>query len=66
MSGIGNTMQAITQTVDAYAWLFGKDRRMLLILVTDESGDDEAYVEEARQALNKHKVPLYAVNPNVG
>ena len=31
------------------------------MLVTDESGDDGADVEEARQALKKHKVPLYVI-----
>ena len=31
------------------------------MLVTDESGDDGAYVEEARQALKKYKVPLYVI-----
>ena len=61
MSGVENTMQAITQTIDAYAGLIGKDRKMLLILVTDESGDDGADVEEARQALKKFKVPLYVI-----
>jgi len=50
MSGVENTMQAITQTIDAYAGMIGKDRKMLLILVTDESGDDGADIEEARQA----------------
>ena len=31
------------------------------MLVTDESGDDGADVEEARQALKKYKVPLYVI-----
>jgi len=61
MSGAENTMQAIIQTIDAYAGLIGKDRKMLLILVTDESGDDGADIEEARQALKKYKVPLYVI-----
>ena len=61
MSGVENTMQAIIQTVDGYAGVVGKDRRMLLILVTDESGDDGADIEEARQALKKHNVPLYVI-----
>ena len=38
-----------------------KDRRLLIVLVTDESGDDGADVEEARQALKKYKVPLYVI-----
>jgi von Willebrand factor type A domain len=61
MSGAENTMQAIIHTVDTYAGLIGKDRKMLLILVTDESGDDGGYIEEARQALKKYKVPLYVI-----
>ena len=47
--------------VDHYSGLIRKDRRLLIVLVTDESGDDGAYVEEARQALKKHKVPLYVI-----
>ena len=31
------------------------------MLVTDESGDDGTYVEEARQALKKYQVPLYVI-----
>ena len=61
MSGVETTMQAIRQTVNNFASLIGKDRRMLLVLVTDESGDDGADVEEARQALMKYKVPLYVI-----
>ena len=60
-SGIENTMQAIIHSVDAYDRVIGKDRKMLLILVTDESGDDGADIEEARQALKKYKVPLYVI-----
>jgi hypothetical protein len=61
LSGVENTMHAVRETVDAYAGLIGKDRKMLLVLVTDESGDDGADVEEARQALKKYKVPLYVI-----
>jgi hypothetical protein len=61
MSGIENTMHAIAQTIEAFAGLISQDRKMLLILVTDESSDDGADVEEARQALKKYKVPLYVI-----
>ncbi|QEH39026.1 von Willebrand factor type A domain protein [Aquisphaera giovannonii] len=61
MTGVENTMKAIRETVEAFSGLIGKDRKMLLILVTDESGDDGADVEEARQALRKYKVPLYVI-----
>ena len=61
MSGVENTMQAVTHAVESYAGIIGKDRKMLLVLVTDESGDDGSDVEEARQALKKFKVPLYVI-----
>lgn len=61
LSGTEKTMQAITKSVQAYAGLINKDRKMLLVLVTDESGDDGADVEEARQTLTKHNVPLYVL-----
>ena len=60
-TGIENTMHAIREVVEHYASLIRKDRRLLIVLVTDESGDDGADVEEARQALKKYKVPLYVI-----
>ena len=60
-TGIENTMTALRQVVEHYAGLIRKDRKLLIVLVTDESGDDGADVEEARQALKKHKVPLYVI-----
>ena len=60
-TGIENTMQAIREVVERYANVVQKGRRLLIVLVTDESGDDGTYVEEARQALKKYKVPLYVI-----
>jgi hypothetical protein len=60
-TGIENTMKAIREVVEHYASVVRKDRRLLIVLVTDESGDDGADVEEARQALKKYKVPLYVI-----
>ena len=60
-TGIENTMRAIREVVEHYAGVIRKDRRLLIVLVTDESGDDGADVEEARQALKKYKVPLYVI-----
>ena len=60
-TGIENTMRAIRDVVEHYSNLIRKDRRLLIVLVTDESGDDGADVEEARQALKKYKVPLYVI-----
>ena len=60
-TGIENTMGAIRNVVEHYSSLIKKDRRLLIVLVTDESGDDGADVEEARQALKKYKVPLFVI-----
>ncbi len=60
-TGIENTMHALREVVDHYSGLIRKDRKLLIVLVTDESGDDGADVEEARQALKKHKIPLYVI-----
>ena len=60
-TGIENTMGAIRNVVEHYSPLIRKDRRLLIVLVTDESGDDGADVEEARQALKKYKVPLFVI-----
>jgi hypothetical protein len=60
-TGIENSMHAVRDVIDHYANLIRKDRRLLIVLVTDESGDDGADVEEARQALKKYKVPLYVI-----
>jgi hypothetical protein len=60
-SGTENTMRAIREVAERYAGKDRKDRKVLIVLVTDESGDDGADVEEARQALKRHKVPLYVI-----
>jgi hypothetical protein len=60
-TGIENTMRALRDVVEHYANLIRKDRKLLIVLVTDESGDDGADVEEAQQALKKHNVPLYVI-----
>jgi von Willebrand factor type A domain len=60
-TGIENTMWALREVINHYSGLIRKDRKLLIVLVTDESGDDGADVEEARQALKKFKVPLYVI-----
>ena len=60
-TGTENTMQALTAVVNQYSKQISKDRRLLVVLVTDESGDDGSYVEEARQALVSRGIPLYVI-----
>ena len=62
-TGIENTMTTIRQVAEHYAAMVrkDKDRKVLMVLVTDESGDDGADVEEARQALKRNHIPLYVI-----
>ncbi len=60
-TGVENTMGAIQEVIGNYASLIRKDRRLLLVLVTDESGDDGGKVEEARQAAVSRGVPIYVI-----
>ncbi len=60
-TGTENTMHAIAEVINHYSPLIRKDRTLLIVLVTDESGDDGAYVEEARQAVISRGVPLYVI-----
>jgi hypothetical protein len=60
-TGIENTMHALRDVVEHYSGLIRKDRKLLIVLVTDESGDDGVDIEEARQALKKYKVPLFVI-----
>ncbi|MEA2630035.1 MAG: hypothetical protein QOE66_254, partial [Chloroflexota bacterium] len=60
-TGTENTMHALQEVINHYSVLIKKDRRLLIVLVTDESGDDGSYVEEAHQAVIEHKVPVYVI-----
>lgn len=60
-TGIENTMMAVREVAERYAGIVRKDRKVLIVLVTDESGDDGADVEEARQALKRNRIPLYVI-----
>ena len=54
-------MEAIQEVIGHYASLIRKDRRLLIVLVTDESGDDGGKIEEARQAAVSRGVPIYVI-----
>jgi von Willebrand factor type A domain len=60
-SGVENTMTAVRSVIDHYSGLIRKDHKVLIVLVTDESGDDGGYVEEARQAAVSKGVPIYVI-----
>ena len=60
-SGTENTLHAINDVIDHYQGLIKKDRKLLIVLVTDESGDDGDFVEEAHQAVVNKGVPIYVI-----
>ena len=60
-TGKENTMSAVVNVINHYDGLINNDRRLLIVLATDESGDDGDLVEEARQAALKNKVPIYVI-----
>ncbi len=60
-TGKENTMSAVAKVIGHYNNLISDDRKLLIVLVTDESGDDGDYVEEARQAAVSRDVPVYVI-----
>ncbi len=60
-SGTENTMEALATVINHYSSLIKKDRRLLIVLVTDESGDDGSRVEETHQMAVNLKVPIYVI-----
>jgi len=60
-TGKENTMTAVAKVISHYGNLISADRKLLIVLVTDESGDDGEYVEEARQAAIAREVPVYVI-----
>ena len=60
-TGIENTMQAIEVVINRYNKFIDSDRKLLIVLATDESGDDGSHVEEARQLAVSRNVPIYVL-----
>ncbi len=61
VTGKENTMAAVFKVIGHYSGLINQDRKLLIVLVTDESGDDGDFVEEARQAAVSRDVPIYVI-----
>ncbi|QDV38990.1 vWA domain-containing protein [Tautonia plasticadhaerens] len=60
-SGEERTMKAVVDAVGRYGKAVEKDRKVLLVLVTDESGDDGDLVEQARLALVNRGATVYVL-----
>ena len=67
-SGIENTFQSVEWCVDnlfnAHRWLRGKERQKLLVLWTDESGDDYLRLEHTIQKCLQANVRVDVIGPS--
>lgn len=59
-SGQENMCQSVAAVIQKYSAMARK-RKLAVILVSDESGDDGAYVEEAIVAARRAKAPIYVM-----
>ncbi|QDU05980.1 hypothetical protein V6x_57260 [Gimesia chilikensis] len=59
-TGLENMCQTVAATIDKYSTMARKtDRRLCIVCVTDESGDDGAAVEEVITRAKRAKSPIY-------
>ena len=59
-SGLENMCQTISATIDKYAIMARKqDRKLCIVVVSDESGDDGNAVEEVITRAKRVKTPIY-------
>lgn len=59
-SGLENMCQTLAATIDKYKTTAARsDRRLCIVVVTDESGDDGAAVEEVITRAKRVKSPIY-------
>lgn len=61
-SGIENTLQAFKASIARYGPKhINKERRLLFVLITDESGDDGAQIEDVRNLCLNNRIPVYVI-----
>lgn len=59
-SGVENTFNAISKIIDEYSLGAARaDRKLVIILVTDETGDDEEILEEVITKAERGRSPVY-------
>lgn len=64
-SGIENVFTAVNYAVDRFHPLMASDRRQGMVVVwTDESGDDNLRLENAIQTCRRFAVPVFTVGPS--
>jgi hypothetical protein len=64
-SGVENVFSCVVETLEQYRVLKAREGRRLMIVVwTDESGDDYARLEESVRVCQKLSVPVFTVGPS--
>ena len=64
-SGVENIFTTIVGTIERYRFLRTREqRRIMLVVWTDESGDDYSRLEEAVSVCKKLSVPVFTVGPS--
>ena len=64
-SGIENTFAAVRDAVERYRPFRTREQRTMMVIVwTDESGDDYAHLEDAVDVCRKLSVPVFTVGPS--
>ncbi len=62
-SGVENVFTAIKGIAATYGKTAKTGRKVMLVVVTDERGNDEASVDEAIKMLQRHTMALYVIGP---
>lgn len=55
------TFGAVKQALDKFGPLSGADRQVVIVIVTNEAGDDAKLVDEVAPELQKKAIPVYVV-----
>lgn len=64
-SGVENVFSAVIESVNRYKSLKSRqDRRLMIVVWTDEAGDDNERLEEAIKACQRLAVPVFTVGPS--
>ncbi|MBX9791905.1 MAG: VWA domain-containing protein [Pirellulales bacterium] len=64
-SGVENVFSAIVDSLEQYRALKGREKRHLMVVIwTDESGDDYARLEESIRMCQRLAVPVFTVGPS--
>lgn len=62
-SGVENVFSSVAATAKAYAKYARADRQVMMIVVTDESGNDADKLNEALETLKRHQMTVHVIGP---